>query len=191
MEKTRRSRSRSIALAAMLAALYAADVVFFAPISFQTIQVRVADALLPLSVLFGLPAVIGLTLGVLVGNLFASPFGAIDVVGGTIANFVATLLALLIGERKFRGAWVAATSVEILVITFIVGTYLAFLTETPLLFSLLYVMVGEVLSVGVGGLPASECGEQGAQKEFSIAAEAGVRRPPPRLPSSLPGTGRR
>src|SRR2546427_4620475 len=103
MEKTRRSRSRSIALAAMLAALYAADVVFFAPISFQTIQVRVADALLPLSVLFGLPAVIGLTLGVLVGNLFASPFGAIDVVGGTIANFVATLLALLIGERKFRG----------------------------------------------------------------------------------------
>jgi len=34
MEKTRRSRSRSIALAAMLAALYAADVVFFAPISF-------------------------------------------------------------------------------------------------------------------------------------------------------------
>ena len=96
-------------------------------------------------------AVIGLTLGVLVGNLFASPFGAIDVVGGTIANFVATLLALLIGERKFRGAWVAATSVEILVITFIVGTYLAFLTETPLLFSLLYVMVGEVLSVGVGG----------------------------------------
>src|SRR5437867_1609431 len=54
MEKTRRSRSRSIALAAMLAALYAADVVFFAPISFQTIQVRVADALLPLSVLFGL-----------------------------------------------------------------------------------------------------------------------------------------
>jgi len=37
------------------------------------------------------------------------------------------------------------------VITFIVGTYLAFLTETPLLFSLLYVMVGEVLSVWVGG----------------------------------------
>ena len=151
MEKTRRSGSRSIALAAMLAALYAADVVFFAPISFQTIQVRVADALLPLSVLFGLPAVIGLTLGVLAGNLFASPFGAIDVVGGTIANFVATLLALLIGERKFRGAWVAATSVEILVITLVVGTYLAFLTETPPLFSLLYVMVGEVLAVGVGG----------------------------------------
>jgi len=64
-----------------------------------TIQVRVADALLPLSVLFWLPAVIGLTLGVLVGNLFASPFGAIDVVGGTIANFVATLLALLIEEE--------------------------------------------------------------------------------------------
>ena len=40
-----------------------------------------------------------MTLGVLVGNLFASPFGAIDVVGGTIANFVATLLALLIEEE--------------------------------------------------------------------------------------------
>jgi len=98
-----------------------------------------------------LPAVVGLTLRILKGNVFVSPFGAIYTVGGTIANFVATLLALLIGGRKFRGAWVAATSVEILVITFVVGTYLAFLTETPLLFSLLYVMVGEILAVGVGG----------------------------------------
>ncbi len=120
MEKNQtRSKSRDVALAAMLAVLYAADVVFFAPISFQTIQVRVADALLPLSILFGPSAVIGLGFGVIAGNLFAIPFGAI--------------------------------AFEIFVITFIVGSYLALLTSTPLLFSLFYVMAGEILAVGVGG----------------------------------------
>jgi len=96
-----------------------------------------------------LPAVVGLTLRILKGNVFVSPFGAIYTVGGTIANFVATLLALLIGGGSLGGLG-CRTSVEILVITFVVGTYLAFLTETPLLFSLLYVMVGEILAVGVG-----------------------------------------
>lgn len=150
-KKQTRSKSRDVALAAMLAALYAADVVFFAPISFQTIQVRVADALLPLSILFGPSAVIGLGFGVIAGNLFASPFGAIDVIGGTIANLLATILAWQIGRKKFKGAWIAATAVEILVITAIVGSYLALLTGTPLWFSWFYVMVGEILAVGVGG----------------------------------------
>ena len=135
----------------MLAALYAADVVLFAPISFQAVQVRVADALLPLSVLLGPAAVVGLGLGAFIGNFYASPFGWIDVIGGTVANVVATALAWLVGRRGFRGAWALATSIEVVVITLIVGTYLAPLTHTPLAFSLLYVLVGEIAAVGIGG----------------------------------------
>jgi uncharacterized membrane protein len=150
-QKKRRWNSRDLALAAMLAALYAADVVLFAPISFQAIQVRVADALLPLSVLLGPAAVAGLGLGAFVGNFYASPFGWVDVIGGTVANVVATALAWFIGRRSFTGAWVMATSIEVVVITLIVGTYLAPLTHTPLVFSLLYVLVGEVAAVGIGG----------------------------------------
>jgi uncharacterized membrane protein len=145
-------RSRNVALAAVLAALYAAGVYFFAPISFAVVQVRVADALLPLSILFGPPAVVGLGIGVFIGN-FANPFslGPIDVVGGTIANVVATALAWFICKRKFRGSRIAAVAAEILVITMVVGTYLAYLTSTPLVVSWSYVAAGEVIAVGVGG----------------------------------------
>ena len=143
--------SRGLALAAVLAAIYAADVVFFAPISFQVVQVRVADALLPLSIILGPPAIAGLTLGVLVGNLFGSPFGPVDIIGGTIANFVATALAWAICRRKFKGAWVTATIVEILVVGVIVGGYLAVLTNQPVWLALVEVMAGEVVAVGFGG----------------------------------------
>jgi uncharacterized membrane protein len=151
-DKRTTNRSKDVALVAIVAALYAADVVFFAPISFSPIiQVRVADILLPLSILFGLPAVAGLGIGVLVGNFFASPFGGIDIVGGTIANIIAALLAWVIGRRAFRGAWVTAIVAEILVITFIVGSYLTLFVNVPIWLNWLGVMVGEVVAVGFGG----------------------------------------
>ncbi|MDA4124818.1 MAG: QueT transporter family protein [Thaumarchaeota archaeon] len=145
------SKTRDVALAAVLAALYAADVVFFAPISFQAIQVRIADVLLPLSILFGPAAVAGLTLGVLVGNFYASPFGGVDIIGGTIANFVATALALYIGRRRFTGAWVAAIAAEVIAVSLIVGSYLAGLTDTPLWLMFLEIAAGEIVAVGIGG----------------------------------------
>ena len=141
-----------MALIAIMAALYAVGVVFFAPIGFSpVIQVRIADILLPLSILFGPPAIVGLGIGVLIGNFFASPFGGIDVVGGTIANIVATSLAWIIGRRAFRGAWVSAIAVEIIVITFIVGSYLTLFVTFPIWLNWFGVLVGEIIAVGVGG----------------------------------------
>jgi len=146
-----RSRSRGVALAAILAGLYAADVIFFAPLSFQAIQVRVADILLPLAIILGPPAVAGLTLGAFVGNFYASPFGAIDIVGGTIANFVAAALAWYIGRRRFTGAWIMGITVEVLSVSLIVGSYLAGLTNTPLWLMVLEIAAGEVVAIGFGG----------------------------------------
>ena len=152
MDKTSGTwNSRTLALAAVLAALYAADVIFFAPISFQVVQIRVADVLLPLSIILGPPAIAGLTLGVLVGNIFGSPFGPVDIIGGTIANLVATTLAWAICRRRFRGSWVAGTVAEIVVIGLIVGGYLAVLTNQPAWLAVLEVTAGEVVAVGFGG----------------------------------------
>lgn len=78
--------SKEVALIAVFAGLYAAGVVLLMPISFGVYQVRVADALLPLSIIFGLPSAIGLSLGCLVANVYGG-LGIIDVVGGTVANF--------------------------------------------------------------------------------------------------------
>lgn len=149
MKKTSGS-SRQVALATVFAALYAVGVTILAPISFQVYQVRVADILLPLSILFGPPAIIGLTIGTLVGNL-SSPFGVIDIVGGAVANLIATFLAWQIGKRGFKGSWLIGTISEVLVITFIVGTYLSFLLQIPVWISWIGVLVGEVIAVNIGG----------------------------------------
>ena len=45
-------KTRDIALASMISALYAVGVIVFAPISFLIFQVRIADALIPLSIVF-------------------------------------------------------------------------------------------------------------------------------------------
>jgi len=148
--------TRSVALAALLAALYSSYVFYFSVTSFQIVQVRVVDALLPLSILFGPPAIVGLTLGVFIGNLLGSPFGPIDIVGGTIANFVAATLAWYIGRRRFRGAWLSAMVLEIASVTLIVGSYLVVLTsspDVPLWVGWAELLAGEIIAIGILGYP--------------------------------------
>jgi uncharacterized membrane protein len=157
LDNKRRTRNtRSVALTALLAALYAAYVFYFSVTSFQVVQVRVVDALLPLSVLFGLPAIAGLTLGVFIGNLLGSPFGPVDVIGGTVANLVAASLAWLVGRRKFSGAWLVAILLEIASVTVIVGSYLVVLTsppDVPLWVGWIEFLFSEVIAIGILGYP--------------------------------------
>ena len=146
-----------MALASVLAATYAAYVIIFGFASFDVVQFRVVDALLPLAIIFGWPAVAGVTIGVFVGNFF-SPFslGAIDVVGGTIANFGAATLALMIGSRRFRGAWVTAIAAEIAAVTIVVGSYVVILTTpstVPLWVGWLAFLGGEIVPIGIIGYP--------------------------------------
>lgn len=154
--KRTRWDARAIAMTALLAAIYAAYVFYFSVTSFQVVQVRVVDALLPLSILFGGPAVAGVTLGVFVGNLLGSPFGPVDIVGGTIANFLAASLAWYIGRKKFSGAWIAAISVEVAVVTVVVGSYLVALTASPgvpLWVGWAEFLFSEVIAIGILGYP--------------------------------------
>lgn len=128
--------ARSVALASVFAAVYAVLVVALAPISFLPVQVRVADALLPLSIIYGLPAAVGLAMGAAVANFAAGQmyFGgwaAVDVVGGAVANFLACFLAWRLAAGKGRMARVAATLLQVLVISLIVGSYLWFIFGLP------------------------------------------------------------
>jgi QueT transporter len=83
----------------------------FAGNSVYPFQVRVADVLMPLAILFGWPAIFGLALGAGIGNLGAdaisglAPFSiGIDIVGGAFANLVAGFLAWKIGSLRFSTA---------------------------------------------------------------------------------------
>ena len=147
---SRVKNSVSITLTAVFAALYVVGVVFLAPISFQPFQVRVADALLPLSMLFGWPAVVGLSLGAFVANFFGG-LGAIDIVGGALANFVATYVAWRIGKDKGRSWKLMGVAVQIVTITAIVGSYLSYLFSQPLFITWLSVLLGSIVAIGILG----------------------------------------
>ena len=147
-----RKTTLSLSTAAIFASLYAVAVVVFAPVSFQIPQVRVADALLPLAILFGWPAVLGYSLGAMIANFFGG-LGFVDIVGGTSANFLATYVAWRIGQRQMKSGWLVATAVEILLVTAIVGSYLSYLFQIPLQVGLLDVLLGSLVSIGFLGYP--------------------------------------
>jgi uncharacterized membrane protein len=157
------SRSRSLALAAVFGALYAALVIGFAPISNLPIQVRVADALMPLAILFGWPVILGLGIGTVVGNLaadsitgFPSASIGLDIVGGSLVNLLAGFLAWKIGQRSWRirnwnVSWFVATLVETALISVVVGGYLSIVFSIPLALSILGILAGEVVAINIGG----------------------------------------
>jgi len=127
--------SRNLTLTAVFAALYAVvnivqSVTIGNPTIYGPIQLRVADALIPLAALIGWPVVGGVTIGCFVTNAyyFISP---VDVILGPIANLVAASLILYLRQRRL-----AACVIGALPIGFIVGGYLWLLFPPPNMFSL-------------------------------------------------------
>ena len=140
----------NIALTAVFAAIYSLGVVFLAPISFQIFQVRVADALLPLAMIFGWPAVVGLSLGAFVANIFGG-LGPVDMVGGSIANFIATFVAWRIATGKGKRWALVGVGAEIIIVTLVVGSYLSYLLAVPLEISWAGVFAGSFIAMGLLG----------------------------------------
>jgi uncharacterized membrane protein len=142
--------TRKIALGSSIAALYAIGVILLAPISFMLFQVRVADALIPLSMVFGMPAVLGVTLGNIVANIYGG-LGYIDIIGGSIANFLSAYVGWKIGSRNFAGSRFVATVAQNIIVSSIVGSYLAVLFNVPLEVGFLGVLLGSIISMNVIG----------------------------------------
>lgn len=140
-------------MAGVFAALYAALVYAFPGISFQLVQIRVADALIPLSMLFGWPVIAGVTIGCAVANITSPmPSVGVELMGGSIANFVAGFLALKIGcsDKTGRSEFLGCLAAT-LVLTFIVGTYLSILTTISLWVWWLSVLIGSFVSINLIG----------------------------------------
>lgn len=158
------SLSKNLALASIFGAMYAVLVVALAPISFLPFQVRFADALLPLAVLFGWPAALGLAIGAAVGNVVGDLLGGffpassigIDVVGGSIANLLAALAAWKLGMSGprvvgRRVSWLLATVSETVLVSIIVGSYLGVILSLPVEISILGVVLGSIVAINIIG----------------------------------------
>lgn len=95
-----RHRLREVALAGIIAALYAVVTVALAPISFGVYQVRVAEALTILPFL-SRAAVPGLFIGCLVANVYGG-LGWQDIVFGSLLTLVAAALTRLVYHLSKR-----------------------------------------------------------------------------------------
>jgi len=149
------NNSKKIALIAIFSALYASSVIILAPISFGIYQIRLADALLPLSMIFGLPGALGFGFGALLSNLYGT-LGLLDIIGGATANLLACIIAYYFAKKRGIIFRLIGSILETIIITIIVGGYLSVIFDVPIELSLLGVLGGSIVAINLIGFPLQE-----------------------------------
>jgi uncharacterized membrane protein len=145
-------RSSDLALIGVYAALYAALVVVLGGFSYGPIQVRIADSLLAVVPLLGLPGVLGHTLGVFIANLF-SPAGLLDLLN-TIPSFVMSFTVYYVYKGTKKDYTVIGTCIAYsAVLGITVGWMLSYVFSLPLLPTMAYVAIGNVIASVLIGWP--------------------------------------
>jgi len=129
----------------VIAALYVAVTIIFAPISFAQIQVRVSEALTLLP--FYIPAAIpALFIGCMIAN-FIGGYGIWDVVFGSTATLFAAWIS-----SKMPNLWLAAIP-PVIINMFVIGALLHFILEIPFLITALYIGIGQTIACFAIGIP--------------------------------------
>ena len=127
--------ARDVSLFAVFSSLYVVinilqSILVGNPSIYGPIQLRVADCLIALSALFGLPVVAGVTLGGLLTNAyyFLAP---VDVIFGPVANLIAATLVMMLRKRRLLACFAGGLPIGILV-----GGYLSLFFDPPDIFGL-------------------------------------------------------
>jgi uncharacterized membrane protein len=145
-------RTKDLALIAIYAALYAALVVVLGGFSYGPIQIRIADSLLAAVPVLGIPGVLGHTLGVFIANIF-SPAGLIDLLN-TIPSFVMSFVVYYVYKKTKNDYTVIGTCTAYSVVLGVtVGWMLSYLYMLPLLLTIAYVAIGNVIASVLLGWP--------------------------------------
>lgn len=137
---------KEITRGALIASLYAALTVLFAPVSFSYLQVRISEALTVLPILTP-AAVPALFVGTLLAN-FLSPVGWPDVVFGSLLTLVAATGTYYLRRRVFL-----ALLSPVVVNAFGVSAYLYSFYKIPYWLSVGTVALGELIAVFLLGYP--------------------------------------
>jgi uncharacterized membrane protein len=102
-----------VVIPALIAALYCALVFIFMPVSFGTVQIRVAEALTVLPY-FTPSAIYGLFIGCLLANIIGGA-GILDIILGSLSTLVAAFLTY-----KVKNKWLAPVP-PIVINMFVIG----------------------------------------------------------------------
>ncbi len=138
---------RFIVKAGLVGALYIALTLVFAPISYGPIQIRISEMLTILQVI-DIAAIPGLFIGCMLANLIGG-YGPWDIFLGSFITLVAGILSYLIGKKI--SPYLSPIS-PIILNALGVSAYLSFLTNTPYLFIVICIFIGETISAGGLGI---------------------------------------
>ncbi|KUO69564.1 MAG: transporter [Clostridia bacterium BRH_c25] len=139
------NRNRYLVHAAFIAAVYAVLTIAFAPLSYGQVQVRFAEALTILP--FFTPAAIpGLFVGCIVANFFG-PGGIIDVIFGSAATLIAAYLSYKMPAKLL------VPLPPVIINGIIIGYMLNYLYQLPLLITIGWVALGQLIACYFIGYP--------------------------------------
>lgn len=138
-------KTKSLVLAGVVAALYAALTVVLQPISYGPMQVRISEALtiLPYFNPVFIPAVY---IGAMLANIFGG-FGAIDIFLGSALTLLAAYLTYKMPNKYL------APLPPVIVNAFGVSAYVAPLANVPYWPTVIWIGIGELIACYALGLP--------------------------------------
>ncbi len=142
---------------AMVTAVYTVLSVALAPISYGPIQVRIAETLTLLPLIWQ-PSIAALTLGCFLTNLIGVHLGVtgpIDILVGTLATFLAAVCTWKFRDKTIRGIPVISILMPVIFNGVFVGLELAWMLNPDNIAAMavvygLQVAVGELIAVIIG-----------------------------------------
>ena len=136
---------KDLARGALIAAIYTVLCIALQPISYGAIQLRVAEGLTVLPILYK-EAIPGIFIGVLLANIFGG-LGLADIVVGSLTSLVAAYLTY-----RFRRSFLAYLS-PILLNAVIISIYLHALAKLPYWATVLSIGASQTIVIFALGYP--------------------------------------
>ena len=141
-------KTKYLAEAAVIAAIYALLTIVLAPISYGAVQVRISEALTVLP-FFTPAAVPGLFVGCIAANIM-SPYRLADLIFGSAASLIGAIGSYLLRKKPLLVPLAPVISNGIIVDAML---YYVYEVPLPLIVQMLYVALGEVVACYAIGYP--------------------------------------
>ena len=145
-EKNSRSTTLFLAQGAIIAAMYVALTLIFAPISFGAVQVRIAEVLTILP-MFTPAAIPGLFIGCLIANGIGGGI-LLDVIFGSIATLLGAVFGYLLRFNRWLVPIPAIVS-NTIIVPFVLKY--GYGIEIPIWLMMIYIAIGEIIGCYVLG----------------------------------------
>ena len=134
-------------LHAMFIAIYVALIFIFMPLSKDVIQIRVADCLCILPI-FDKFAILSISIACFISNMLVG--NILDAIFGTLATLIGLIFTYLLRKKNYFIATLPTILSNTLIIPFVLK-YAYGLEKYPILISMLFVFIGEAISIYVFG----------------------------------------